>query len=360
MKYCLENGLEYYDTSDEERNIIKKKKTENKNNFYDKNYNNNNKNVKRKSIPYNTKPRVYNKNYNEDKYDLNKIKNKDDIIAALLLDKKLMKENEKSNRLLANHKGVSKNVIYELLQIPIDERNSDKKIEDKLMDFGKVLKQKIAQEKIDKLKSQDMQYTFKPLIYTQKNNKYMKNINSNDFYKRARQFEERKETHLEKIKTTIVDPEEGEYIFKPKITKKAKNIKRTVDDLFNWNEKKNLKINKKIQEKKEKETEEIETNQNLKHMDDYSKILVTKKSVQSKCINIGNSGKKNKYRSSSMNNIKNNNNNDSIEEIQFDLWPEELNRQFYYKNENLNNQNFILNNNSENDNNEEEEKDKFL
>ena len=92
--------------------------------------------------------------------------------------------------------------------------------------YRKVLKQKIAQEKIDKLKSQDMQYTFKPLIYTQKNNKYMKNINSNDFYKRARQFEERKETHLEKIKTTIVDPEEGEYIFKPKITKKAQHIKK--------------------------------------------------------------------------------------------------------------------------------------
>ena len=359
MKYCLENGLEYYDTSDEER-IIKKKKTESKNSLYEKNYNNNNnKKVKKKSIPYNTKKRIYNKNYNEDKYDLNKIKNKDDIIAALLLDKKLMKENEKSNRLLANHKGVSKNVIYELLQIPVEERNSDKKIEDKLMDFGKVLKQKIAQEKIDKLKSQDMQYTFKPQIYTQKNSKYMNNINSNDFYKRAQKFEERKETHLEKIKTTIVDPEEGEYIFKPKITKKAQHIKRTVDDLFNWNKEKNKKINKKIQEKKEKENEEIETNQNLKHMDDYSKILVTKKSVQSKCINLGNSGKK-KYRSSSMNNIKNNNDTDLIEEIQFDLWPEELNRQFYYKNEILNNKNFILNNNSENDNNEEEEKDKFL
>ena len=69
---------------------------------------------------------------------------------------------------------------------------------------------------------------------------------------------------------------------------------------------------------------------------------------------------KKKYRSSSMNNIKNNNDTDLIEEIQFDLWPEELNRQFYYKNEILNNKNFILNNNSENDNNEEEEKDKFL
>ena len=190
----------------------------------------------------------------------------------------------------------------------------------------------------------------------------MNNINKNDFYKRAKEFEERKETNLEKIKTTIVDPEEGEYIFKPNITKKAKHIKRTIDDLYKWNIVKNEKINKKIQEKKEKENEEIETNQNLKHMDDYSKILVTKKSVQSKCTNLGNSGKKNKYRSSSMNNIKNNNDIDTDlnKEIQFDLWPEELNRQFYYKNENLNNKNFILNNNSENDNNEEEEKDKFL
>ena len=105
-----------------------------------------------------------------------------------------MKDNESMNRLLANENGVKKDIRYKLLQLenpvsknirraPIDtkkiiassnrssksnisinnneQKKKGRRIEDKLLDYGKALKQKKAQERVDKLKAEDEECTFK-------------------------------------------------------------------------------------------------------------------------------------------------------------------------------------------------------
>ena len=100
-----------------------------------------------------------------------------------------------------------------------------------------------------------MAYTFKPNIY--KNNpSYLNKFNNKNFYTRAQYFEEAKESKLEQIKTTMVDPEQGEYTFKPTVTHLAKNMKRSIDDLYKWKEKRDLHLKQK-KEDKEKNLKEF-------------------------------------------------------------------------------------------------------
>ena len=120
----------------------------------------------------------YKKEKKEESYDIENEKNKDKIITALLLDKNLMKDNESMNRLLANENGVKKDIRYKLLQLEnplynknikrtssgnnnkiisnsnkssksnfsinnnLDQNKKIRRIEDKLLDYGKALKQK--------------------------------------------------------------------------------------------------------------------------------------------------------------------------------------------------------------------------
>ena len=201
----------------------------------------------------------------------------DKVIAALLLDKKLMRDNESMNRLLANENGVKKDIRYKLLQLDnplskfkkensnkiitnsnkssysnIDVLNNKnkskekkvKRIEDKLLDYGKALKQKKAQERVDKLKAEDEQCTFKPNL---KKKNFIKSFSNTDFYTRAAKFEEKKEKDLSTLKSKISDRDKNknEYTFKPKISKNSKKIKRSIDDLYNWNKEKQRKIEEK-------------------------------------------------------------------------------------------------------------------
>ena len=81
-----------------------------------------------------------------------------------------------------------------------EPKKKGKRIEDKLLDYGKALKQKKAQERIDKLKAEDEQCTFKPKITKRIINK---NFSNTDFYTRAAKFEEKKEKDLDTIKSKI-------------------------------------------------------------------------------------------------------------------------------------------------------------
>ena len=233
-----------------------------------------------------------------------------------------MKENKSMNRLLANEKGVDKNIKYELLQIDQNQnkkrKNSHQKIEDSLIEYGEILKQKKAKETINKLKNEEMKYSFHPKL-NKNNNIYMKTINSNDFLARAALFEARKEEKIEQIKTTIIDPDKDEYTFTPKLSYLAKNMKRSINDLYKWKQNKDLKLENKIKEKNLKEKEETEKNSNISHVNDYSKHLLIKMNSKGKINN-------NKFnRCSSMGLINNNNidkclnkNNDD-DEIELDL-----------------------------------------
>ena len=301
-------------------------------------------------------------------YDIENEKNVDKIITALLLDKNLMKDNESMNRLLANENGVRKDIRYKLLQLenPVSKnikrttsdnnkiittsnkssesnfsignnnnrKNKVKRIEDKLLDYGKALKQKKAQERVDKLKAEDQECTFKPKI----KKKILKNNFSNtDFYTRAARFEEKKEKDLDTIKSKIKEGEKDkeEYTFKPKISKIAQKKKRSIDDLYDWNKKKQQKIEDKQKEKQKFEEEQIELNQQSSFFNNRSKMLLSRKSKESSKRNynyniIGfdnyeaeNNNVEDEYM------IIKNNNNENNGEIKFDLWPNYLERKFY-------------------------------
>ena len=340
-----------------------------------------------------------NKNDKKDEiYDIENEKDTDKIIAALLLDKNLMRDNEEMNRLLANENGVKKDIRYKLLQLEnptskqnknnisenkgdsnnnyyvngsLRNKNNDKKgkrIEDKLIEYGKALKQKKAQERVDKLKAEEEQCTFKPKI--KKKKIWMKPFANTDFYTRAAQFEERKGKDLDVIKNTIVDPNQVEYTFKPKISKDAKKIKRNINDLYNWNKERQKKLEKKQKEKQKKEEEEIELNQQTIFVNNKSKILLSRKSHTSS---------KNYNDTNNLGNVivdvSNNNMNEKEDmnqkaEVAFDLWPNYLEKKYYDENEEIplpdkNNENefnhlYFIGNKDENkirENDEEESED---
>ena len=339
----------------------------------------------------------------DDLYDLENETDADKIIAALLLDKNLMRDNEDMNRLLANENGVKKDVRYKLLQLenptskqnrnknksnnyyingnlknPTNEENRGKRIEDKLLEYGKALKQKKAQERVNKLKAEDEECTFKPKI--KKKNVWLKPYKNNDFYARAAQFEERKGKDMDKIKNKLVDPNLKELTFKPKISKFSKNIKRNIKDLYNWQKEKQRKLEKMQKDKKKKEDEEIELNQQTIFPNNKSKILSSNRKIEGSSKNYNDLNNfRNVIVDVSNNNMNINmdmNENDEMNEnleAPFDLWPNYLERKFcddkeeihlHDKNDNnkeFNHLDFIENKNeikkeqSEDDNEDEEE-----
>ena len=308
------------------------------------------------------------KDKKDDIYDIENEKDNDKIIAALLLDKNLMRDNEEMNRLLANENGVKKDIRYKLLQLdnPTSRQNKNKdskknnhnyylngnlrnkngenkgkRIEDKLLEYGKALKQKKAQERVDKLKAEDEECTFKPKV--KKKKVWMKPFANTDFLTRAAQFEERKGKDLNEIKNTIKDPNKEEYTFKPKISKNSKKIKRNINDLYNWNKERQKKLEKRQNEKKNKEEEEIKLNQQTSFINNKSKIILSKKSRTSSKIYNNDNSNNNNYGNVIVdvsNNINNMNENENEEmntnyEVAFDLWPNYLERKFYDEKEEI-------------------------
>ena len=300
----------------------------------------------------------------EEFYDIENEKDADKIITALLLDKNLMRDNEEVNRLLANENGVKKDIRYKLLQLenPTSKQNKNKnkekqdddnnyyvngnlrsknddtkgkRIEDKLLEYGKALKQKKAQERVDKLKAEDEQCTFKPKV--KKKKVLLKPFANTDFYARAAQFEERKGKDLDKLKQkTSVDPDQKEYTFKPKISKNSKKIKRNIDDLYNWNIERQKRLQQRQKEKQKKEDEEIELNQQTTFVNNKSKILLSRKSrASSKNYNeTNNFGNPIVNVSNNMNGNENEEMNTNYE-VAFDLWPNYMERKFYDENEEI-------------------------
>ena len=300
-------------------------------------------------------------------YDIENEKNVDKIITALLLDKNLMKDNESMNRLLANENGVRKDIRYKLLQlenpfyknvkgnssginnkiitssnkssksnldINISEQSKKgRRIEDKLLDYGKALKQKKAQERVDQLKAEDEECTFKPKI---KKRIFNKNYSNTDFYTRAAQFIKKKEEDLVTIKSKLEENKnEEELTFKPKISKNARKIKRTIDDLYNWNKEKQKKIEDKQREKEKKENEKIEIIQQTSFINNRSKILLSRKSKESSKNNYNLNDINNYVNEEEINNEEEEYNNENNAEIKFDLWPNYLERKFYDEKEEI-------------------------
>ena len=273
-----------------------------------------------------------------------------------------MKDNESMNRLLANENGVKKDIRYKLLQLenPVsknikrvssnnnkvitssnkssksnisvnnnEQNKKGRRIEDKLLDYGKALKQKKAQERVDKLKAEDKECTFKPKL---KKRIFVKNFSNTDFYTRAAKFEEKKEKDLDTIKSKIKEEDKNkeEYTFKPKISKQSRKMKRSIEDLYKWNIDTQTKIENKQKEKQRFEEEQFELKQQTSFINNKSKILLSRKSKESS---------KHNYNINYLDNYQNeeeniegeelNNINENNAEIKFDLWPSYLERKFY-------------------------------
>ena len=307
----------------------------------------------------------------EETYDIENEKDINKVIAALLLDKNLMKDNESTNRLLANENGVKKDVRYKLLQLenpvsknirraPIDtkkiiassnrssksnlsinnneQKKKGRRIEDKLLDYGKALKQKKAQERVDKLKAEDEECTFKPKL---KKRMFKNNFFNTDFYTRAAKFEEKKEKDLDTIKSKLKDDDKHkeEYTFKPKISKNAQKIKRSIDDLYNWNKEKQKKLEEKQREKQKLEEEQLESDRQTSFINNKSKILLSRKSRDSSKHNYNLNDiieiHKNEEDENNYGGEEYYNNNENKEEIKFDLWPNYLEKKFFDEKEEI-------------------------
>ena len=328
--------------------------------------NKDNKDKDKTTSSINNKNKTYNiptkKAKKEETYDIENEKDIDKVITALLLDKNLMKDNESMNRLLANENGVKKDIRYKLLQLenPVsknikrvssnnnkvitssnkssksnisvnnnEQNKKGRRIEDKLLDYGKALKQKKAQERVDKLKAEDKECTFKPKL---KKRIFVKNFSNTDFYTRAAKFEEKKEKDLDTIKSKIKEEDKNkeEYTFKPKISKQSRKMKRSIEDLYKWNIDTQTKIENKQKEKQRFEEEQFELKQQTSFINNKSKILLSRKSKESS---------KHNYNINYLDNYQNeeeniegeelNNINENNAEIKFDLWPSYLERKFY-------------------------------
>ena len=388
-KQCIINDEEYCDTSDEEKKKelakIKAKKTalENKRKLMEQKEKE--KAKKRRSNVYDyIKPLRLNENDKSNKkkdnsklYDITKEKNKDNIITALLLDNNLLTENENMNRFLANEKGVNKNIKYELLQMNVNEKNTNKKkrIEDKLILYGEEIKQKRAKEKIDKLKNQEMKYSFIPNVNKSNN---FPNINMKDIKERAKMFEEIKNKKMKEIEKNKIDPL-IDCTFKPKILKISQNLKRTYNDLVNWKDEKDIKLNQKIIEKKNKEFEENSKSSKIIFSNKKSINILKEKKYKSpfsipssKVTHLETNDNDNSNLISKRNNEeseKENKNDDNIENNNFEdfYWPGFIEKKYIEENSDINNsdsgynlKNDKISEKSEDDEEEDEEIDDFV
>ena len=169
---------------------------------------------------------------------------------------------------------------------------------------------------------------------------FSKNYSNTDFYTRAAKFEEKKEKDLDTIKSKIKegDKNKEEYTFKPKISKNSRKIKRSIDDLYNWNKEKQKKIEDKQREKQKIEEQQFELNQQTSFINNKSKILLSKKSKESSKNNYNLNEFDNYANEMEINNEEeeyNNNINENKNEIKFDLWPNYLERKFYDEKEEI-------------------------
>jgi hypothetical protein len=102
-----------------------------------------------------------------------------------------------------------------------------------LIEYGEIMKNRKAEKRIEKLKQEETTLPFKPNISrsTKTSEKSLAG-STTDFLQRIEYHKLKKEKKLESIKSRIIDPDVEEYTFKPNIGNKAKQTKRSVEDLY--------------------------------------------------------------------------------------------------------------------------------
>jgi hypothetical protein len=177
----------------------------------------------------NKKKKATNKSHDKENMT-NKIKNEKDpnkIIDMILFDKGLNEENRELTNLLIDQKNLasSSSFIQKVRKNFFDEE----KIENKLLKYGEIKKNRETQEIINKLKKEEENLTFKPKINNNVNVNYKYPSN---FLKRVEFYKLFKERNIENLRNHYKKKDEN-FSFRPKVSAFANSIRNVFDRLYN-------------------------------------------------------------------------------------------------------------------------------
>ena len=170
-------------------------------------------------------------NKSNDKENMtNKIKNEKDpnkIVDMILFDKGLNEENRELTNLLIDQKNFVSSSSF--IQKVRENFFNDEKIENKLLKYGEIKKNRETQEIINKLKKEEENLTFKPKINNNVNINYKYPSN---FLKRVEFYKLFKERNIENLRNHYKKKDEN-FTFKPKVSAFANSIRNVFDRLYN-------------------------------------------------------------------------------------------------------------------------------
>jgi len=170
-------------------------------------------------------------NKSNDKENMtNKIKNEKDpnkIVDMILFDKGLNEENRELTNLLIDQKNFVSSSSF--IQKVRENFFNDEKIENKLLKYGEIKKNRETQEIINKLKKEEENLTFKPKINNNVNINYKCPSN---FLKRVEFYKLFKERNIENLRNHYKKKDEN-FTFKPKVSAFANSIRNVFDRLYN-------------------------------------------------------------------------------------------------------------------------------
>jgi hypothetical protein len=234
--------------------------------------------------------------------------------------------------------------MYDLSSMGLLKRPNNK-VEDKLIEYGKNLKHKIEATKHEKDKKYLEEFTFQPTFQTKQRKMTQGKISqpTSNFYERQKAFLKNVAKKVDDKKAELKDPDLKELTFKPAISKFAQENfeKRSVKDLYKWQEKVDKDKKRKLEQKEIKEKEEIEQSLAFKHKTSKnSEVILKNKKFNQSVLNesilaernsedILNTGreitktKEKQVEAEETHNIldKVMNNNDITQEEELDLWP---------------------------------------
>lgn len=222
-------------------------------------------------------------------------------------------------------------------------KRPNNKVEDKLIEYGKNLKHKIEATKHEKDKKYLEEFTFQPTFQTKQRKITQGKLSqpTGNFYERQKAFIKNRAKKVDDKKAELKDPDQKELTFKPAISKFAQENfeKRSINDLYKWQEKVDKDKKLKSEQKELKEKEEIAQSIAFKHKTSKnSEVILKNKKLNQSAINDSMVDKNNEELESNLNTGVENtkvkdpqetqnildrvmNNNDITIEEDLDLWP---------------------------------------
>ena len=116
---------------------------------------------------------------------------------------------------------------------PKKRNKGEKKVEDKLIEYGEVVKKKKAEMKIQKLKDEENKLIFKPQTISNNSILDLSKVGGEKFFDRMVYYKAKQEEKIRELKDKKVDNTLVDCTHQPKLTEMAKKMKkRTVSNLL--------------------------------------------------------------------------------------------------------------------------------